>query len=43
MHPDFLQMRIDERQRELEEQVRSAYSRAARRPSSPPAEPRRSF
>ena len=25
MHPDFLQMRIDERQRELEEQVRSAF------------------
>ncbi len=27
MHPDFLQMRIDERQRELEEQVRSAFVR----------------
>jgi hypothetical protein len=37
MHPDFLQMRIDERQRELEEQVHSAFLR--RQTQEAPAAP----
>ncbi len=38
MHPDFQQMRIDERQRELEGQVQRAFMRR-QVPEAPPAEP----
>ena len=38
MHPDFLQMGIDERQRELEERVQRGFMRR-QVPEAPPAEP----